>query len=94
MHASAPHPHMPLARPQDLLTYSLKGLGCWADFAARHGVDVPTEVYSLLNAATSAPACYQRPAVLCSAAPCTTLPCPVLPYTTLSCNALCWLRPT
>lgn len=45
-----------LATPalQDLLIYSLKGLGCWADFADRQGVEVPTEVYSLLNAATFA----------------------------------------
>ncbi|PSC68490.1 hydroxylamine reductase [Micractinium conductrix] len=39
---------------QDLLTYSLKGLACWAHFAAQQGLDVPTEVYSLLNAATFA----------------------------------------
>ncbi|KAL4431026.1 hypothetical protein ABPG75_006282 [Micractinium tetrahymenae] len=39
---------------QDLLTYSLKGLACWADFARRQGVEVPQEVYSLLNAATFA----------------------------------------
>lgn len=39
---------------QDLLTYSLKGLACWADFARRQGVEVAQEVYSLLNAATFA----------------------------------------
>ncbi|EFN59446.1 hypothetical protein CHLNCDRAFT_29581 [Chlorella variabilis] len=39
---------------QDLLTYSLKGLGCWADFARQQGVEVPRKVYSLLNAATFA----------------------------------------
>lgn len=46
----------PFAAPvaQDLLTYSLKGLACWADFARRQGEEVPQEVYSLLNAATFA----------------------------------------
>lgn len=39
---------------QDLLTYSLKGLACWAACAADRGVEVPQEVYSLLNAATFA----------------------------------------
>ncbi len=39
---------------QDLLTYSLKGLGCWAHFAHQQGVEVPLEAYSLLNAATFA----------------------------------------
>lgn len=29
---------------QDLLTYSLKGLSCWADFAAKQGVEVPQQV--------------------------------------------------
>ncbi|GAB4824201.1 hypothetical protein N2152v2_011247 [Parachlorella kessleri] len=37
---------------QDLLTYSMKGLSCWADFARRSNVAVPGEVYSFLNAAT------------------------------------------
>lgn len=39
---------------QDLLTYSLKGLACWAAFAKANDVAVPLEVYSLLNAATFA----------------------------------------
>jgi hydroxylamine reductase len=39
---------------QDLLTYSLKGLGCWAAFAAEQGCEVPQAVYTLLNAATFA----------------------------------------
>lgn len=39
---------------QDLLTYSLKGLACWAACAADAGVEVPQRVYSLLNAATFA----------------------------------------
>lgn len=39
---------------QDLLTYSLKGLACWTDFATKQGVEVPTEVYSFLHAATFA----------------------------------------
>lgn len=43
-----------LAPPQDLLTFSCKGLGCWAHYAAQQGVAVPTEVYSLLHAATFA----------------------------------------
>jgi hypothetical protein len=32
--------------PQDLLTYSVKGLSCWADFAAKNNVEVPQEVGS------------------------------------------------
>lgn len=36
----------------DLLTYSMKGLSCWAHFAKEKGVAVPGEVYSFLNAAT------------------------------------------
>lgn len=48
-------PHWPTSRAaQDLLTYSLKGLACWANFARRQGVEVPQEAYSLLNAATFA----------------------------------------
>lgn len=39
---------------QDLLTYSIKGLACWTDFAAKQGVEVPAEVYSFLHAATFA----------------------------------------
>lgn len=39
---------------QDLLTYSLRGLACWAHWAAQQGVDVPRSVYSFLHAGTFA----------------------------------------
>lgn len=32
----------------------MKGLSCWADFAAKNGVAVPAEVYSFLHAGTFA----------------------------------------
>lgn len=39
---------------QDLLTYSVKGLSCWATWAKAQGVAVPREVYSFLHSATFA----------------------------------------
>eukprot|EP00887_Chlorella_sp_A99_P004561 scaffold84.g4561.t1 len=39
---------------QDLLTYSLKGLSCWAHWAAAQGVAVPPQTYSFLHGATFA----------------------------------------
>ena len=41
-----------VASLQDLLTYSLKSIACWASFAAGHGVAVPTQVYSFLHLAS------------------------------------------
>lgn len=44
-------PHTPLQKTpettvlQDLLTYSVKGLSCWAHWAAAQGVQVPQEAY-------------------------------------------------
>ncbi|KAL4422506.1 hypothetical protein ABPG75_008703 [Micractinium tetrahymenae] len=39
---------------QDLLTYSVKGLSCWAHWAASQGVEVPQEVYNFIQSATFA----------------------------------------
>lgn len=37
---------------QDLLTYSLKGLSCWAHFAAQKGIELPHELASFLHSAS------------------------------------------
>ena len=37
---------------QDLLTYSLKGLSCWAHFAVQKGVELPVDLASFLHSAT------------------------------------------
>ncbi|KAF6254265.1 hybrid-cluster protein [Scenedesmus sp. NREL 46B-D3] len=37
---------------QDLLIFSLKGLGGWAHLATQHGVDVPQEIQSFITGAT------------------------------------------
>ena len=39
---------------QDLLTYSVKGLSCWAHWAAEQGVAVPADTYSFIHSATFA----------------------------------------
>lgn len=41
-----------VAALQDLLTYSLKSLSCWAAEATRNGVKLPASVASFLHAAT------------------------------------------
>lgn len=60
-HATPPTAHrlrLPLPPPsflqQDLLTYSCKGLGCWAHHAVQQGLQPPTAVWSFLHAATFA----------------------------------------
>lgn len=45
-------PPLPPAPPQDLLTYSVKGLSCWAHWAKAQGVAVPQEVYNFIQGAT------------------------------------------
>jgi hydroxylamine reductase (hybrid-cluster protein) len=37
---------------QDLLIYSLKGLGGWAHLATQNGVEVPQEIQSFITGAT------------------------------------------